>query len=270
MRPRELADKVVVQFEQLWKDLNISNDDFIRTSQPRHENRVRQIISRLVERDEIYLGKYEGWYDEGQEAFVTESTARENEYKSAINNKPLVRYSEPSYFFHLSKWIPKLIEHIQANPRFIQPDSRRNEVLSKLAGGAEDLSISRLLEKLGGWGVPMPNDPSHSVYVWIDALSNYYTALGLPEIGDQFDGKGRRFWPADLHLIGKDILWFHTVYWPCILMALEIPLPKTIFAHGWWTSEGKKMSKSLGNFISRKSSQKYARITAATSTATSC
>ena len=249
--PKQLADEVVVHFEQLWRDLNISNDDFIRTSQPRHERRVQEIIRRLVAKDEIYLGSYQGWYDEGQEEFVTESTARDNECKSVITGKPLVRYSEPSYFFRLSKWAPRLIEHIQATPSFILPEARRNEVLSKLAAGVEDLSISRPLEKLNNWGVPLPNDPAHSVYVWIDALSNYYTALGCPPVGDEYDGKGARYWPADVHLIGKDILWFHAVYWPCMLMALELPLPRCVFAHGWWTSEGKKMSKSLGNFVSR-------------------
>ena len=252
MTPQELADSVVVHFQQLWKDLEITNDDFIRTSSDRHEKRVQALVTELVKRDEIYLGKYEGWYDEGQEEFITESTARDNEYKSPINGKPLARYSEPSYFFRLTKWVPKLIEHIEANEHFVQPDARRNEVLSKLKLGVEDLSISRQQEKLGGWGVPMPNDPEHSVYVWIDALSNYYTALGLPEIGDEFDGKDGKYWPADVHLIGKDILWFHAVYWPCMLMALDVPLPKCVFAHGWWTSEGKKMSKTLGNFISRE------------------
>ena len=252
MAPRALADEVVVQFVDLWRELNISYDDFIRTSQPRHEKRVQELVRRLLASDQIYLGKYEGWYDEGQEEFVTESVARESNYTGAISGKPLVRYGEPSYFFRLSRWVPKLVEHIEAHEEFIQPASRRNEVLSKLAAGVEDLSISRLLDKLGGWGVPMPNDPAHSVYVWIDALSNYYTALGAPAVGDEYDGKGDRYWPANVHLIGKDILWFHAVYWPAMLMALELPLPQCIFAHGWWTSEGRKMSKSLGNFISRE------------------
>ncbi len=250
--PRELADKVVVGFRELWDELNISNDDFIRTSDIRHEARVQELIRRLVKRDEIYLGKYEGWYDEGQEEFVTESVASDNEYKSAINGKDLVRYSEPSWFFRLGKWAPKIIEHIESNPSFVQPVSRRNEVLSKLRQGVDDLSISRQSAKLGGWGIPMPNDPDHSVYVWIDALSNYITALGMPEIGDEFDSKAGKYWPADVHLIGKDILWFHAVYWPCMLMTLDIPLPECVFAHGWWTCEGQKMSKSLGNFISRE------------------
>jgi len=252
LTPQQLADSVVVHFQQLWKDLAITNDDFIRTSSPRHEKRVQALVGEMVKRDEIYLGKYEGWYDEGQEEFVTESTARDNEYKSPINGLPLTRYAEPSYFFRLSKWAPKLIEHIEANEHFVQPAARRNEVLSKLRMGVEDLSISRRQDKLGGWGVPMPNDPSHSVYVWIDALSNYYTALGLPAVGDEFDGAAQRYWPCDLHLIGKDILWFHAVYWPCMLMSLGLELPKCVFAHGWWTSEGKKMSKTLGNFISRE------------------
>jgi len=252
MTPSQLADEVVVHFQDLWRVLDITNDDFIRTSQPRHEKRVQALVQELLDRDEIYPGKYEGLYDEGQEEFVTESVARENDYRSPVNGKPLVRYSESSYFFRLSKWVPALIEHINGNPGFIRPDARRNEVLSKLSSGVDDLCISRMLDKLGGWGIAMPNDPSHSVYVWIDALSNYYTGLGLPEIGDEHDGQARRYWPADVHLVGKDILWFHTVYWPCMLMALEILLPKCVFAHGWWTSEGKKMSKSLGNFISRE------------------
>lgn len=250
--PQGLADSVVVHFQDLWKDLNITNDDFIRTSDARHESRVQKIIQTLVDKDEIYLGKYDGWYDEGQEEFVTESVARENDFKSEINDKPLIRYSEQNYFFRLSKWVPRLIEYIEANPGFVRPEARRNEVLSKLKLGVDDLCISRSADKLGGWGIPMPNDPSHSVYVWIDALSNYYTALGWPEIGDEHDAANTKYWPADVHLIGKDILWFHAVYWPCMLMALEQPLPKCVFAHGWWTSEGKKMSKSLGNFISRE------------------
>jgi len=251
LTPHQLADDVVTHFQSLWVDLNISNDDFIRTTEDRHENRVRNLVQTLVDRDEIYLGSYEGWYDEGQEEYVTESAARDNEYKSEINGKPLVRYSENNWFFRLSKWVPALIEHIEANPTFVQPAARRNEVLSKLRQGPDDLCISRNKAKLP-WGVEMPNDPDHVVYVWIDALSNYYTALGLPEIGDEHDGEAATYWPCDVHLIGKDILWFHAVYWPCVLMALDIPLPKCVFAHGWWTSEGQKMSKTLGNFISRE------------------
>ncbi len=252
MTPRQLADEVVAGFQDLWRELDITNDDFIRTSEARHEARVQSLVQALVDRDEIYLGKYEGLYDEGQEEFVTESIAREHDYCSPVNGQPLTRYSEPSYFFRLSKWAGWLIEHIEANPGFIRPEARRNEVLSKLRQGVDDLSISRLLAKLGGWGIAMPNDPAHSVYVWIDALSNYISALGMPAVGDEHDDCCLRYWPADVHLVGKDILWFHAVYWPCLLKALDMPLPKCIFAHGWWTSEGRKMSKSMGNFISRQ------------------
>ncbi|MFP4054863.1 MAG: methionine--tRNA ligase, partial [Phycisphaerae bacterium] len=249
--PDALADSVVVNFMDLWKALEISHDDFIRTSEDRHEKRVQELVRQLVETDEIYKGRYEGWYDEGQEEFVTESTARENDYKGPLSGKPLVKYEEENWFFRLGKWVPKLIEHIENHPTFIQPDARRNEVLSKLKQGVEDLCISRNRQKLP-WGVEMPNDPEYVVYVWVDALSNYMNALGIPEVGDDNDGRFAEFWPADVHLIGKDILWFHAVYWPCLLMALGRPLPKCVFAHGWWTSEGKKMSKSLGNFISRE------------------
>ncbi len=256
LSPQELADKVVVGFRELWEKLNISNDDFIRTTEPRHEKRVQKIIQDLVDKDEVYLGSYEGWYDESQEEYVTESTARDNDYKSAISGKPLVKYSEENWFFRLTKWLPKLVAHIEANPGCIKPQARRNEVLSKIKMGLEsgelgDLCISRNKEKLP-WGVEMPNDPNHVVYVWVDALSNYYNALGLPEVGDEFDNQAGQYWPADVHLIGKDILWFHAVYWPCILMALDIPVPKCVFAHGWWTSEGMRMQKTLGNFISRE------------------
>ena len=250
--PQQLADEVVEHFKRLWPELGITHDDFIRTTEDRHEQRVRAIITALVEKDEIYQGQYEGWYDEGQEEYVTESVARDNDFKSPINGRPLVRYSEENWFFRLSKWVPQLIEHIETvNPDFVKPEARRNEVLSKLKQGVEDLCISRNKAKLP-WGVEMPNDPEHVVYVWIDALSNYYTALGCPPIGDDHDEQYARYWPADVHLIGKDILWFHAVYWPCVLMALGVELPRCVFAHGWWTSEGKKMSKSLGNFISRE------------------
>ena len=253
--PMAMADENSEHFKSLWAELNISYDDFIRTTEPRHERRVQKLVQLLVDRDEIYLGEYEGWYDESQEEYVTETAAAENDYRSAISGKPLVKYSEENWFFRLTKWVPKLIEHIEADPSFLQPAARRNEVLSKLKLGLEsgelgDLCISRNKAKLP-WGVEMPNDPSHVVYVWIDALSNYINACGIPEIGDEFDGCRADCWPADVHLIGKDILWFHAVYWPCILMAAELALTKCVFAHGWWTSEGQKMSKSLGNFISR-------------------
>jgi methionyl-tRNA synthetase len=243
IEPKVLADRMVKVFQDFWKEIGITNDDFLRTTEQRHKTAVQEIIRRLLANDDIYLGSYEGWYDEGQEEFVTETEAKTREYKSSISGRPLTRFSEKSYFLRLKKYIPRLLQYIEQNPDFIQPTIRRNEVLSKLKQGVEDLSISRATLK---WGIPLPNDPDHVVYVWIDALSNYITALGYAS-ADQtlFD----KFWPADVHLIGKEILWFHTVYWPAILFSLNLPLPKKVFAHGWWTSGGRKMSKSLGNYI---------------------
>ena len=243
VEPQALADRVVAVFEALWPELRVTNDDFIRTSSPRHKTAVQEIVRKLVASGDIYLGAYEGWYDEGQEEFVTETEAKEAQYKSVISGRPLVRYQEPTYFFRLSKYVPRVLEHIERNPDFVRPETRRNEVVSKLKQGVADLSVSRATLK---WGIEMPNDPGHVLYVWIDALSNYVTALGY---GSGDDSKFRRYWPADVHLIGKEIMWFHTVYWPAMLMALGLDLPRQVFAHGWWTSEGKKMSKSMGNFI---------------------
>jgi methionyl-tRNA synthetase len=247
IEPRALADQMFATFQNFWKEIGITHDDFIRTSEDRHKSAVQEIVRRLVKSDDIYLGSYEGWYDEGQEEFVTETEAKAADFKSVISGRPLTRFSEKSYFFRLKKYAPRVLKFIEDNPDFIQPDARRNEVLSKLKQGVEDLSISRATLK---WGIPLPHDPDHVVYVWIDALSNYITALGYAspkESGDE--SLFKKFWPADIHLIGKEILWFHTVYWPAMLFSLNLPLPKTVFAHGWWTSAGRKMSKSLGNFI---------------------
>jgi methionyl-tRNA synthetase len=241
--PAKLADQVVQTFKDTWKLLGITHDDFIRTTEPRHKESVAKIVLKLVENEDIYLGSYQGWYDEGQEEFVTETEAKAAEFKSIISGRPLTRYSEPTYFFKLKKYAARVLEHIESNPNFLRPDSRRNEVTSKLKAGVEDLSISRATLK---WGIPMPNDPAHVLYVWIDALSNYITALGY---ASDDDAKFKQFWPADVHLIGKEILWFHAVYWPAMLMSLGLELPRELFAHGWWTAEGKKMSKSMGNFI---------------------
>jgi methionyl-tRNA synthetase len=243
VEPKALADKNVAVFEDLWRELSVTHDDFIRTTSDRHKAGVSKIVQQLVSTGDIYLGEYAGWYDEGQEEFVTETEAKANEYKSAISGRPLSRYSEKSYFFRLSKYVDRVRKLIEENVDFVQPASRRNELLSKLKEEIGDLSISRATLK---WGIPMPHDPAHVVYVWIDALSNYITALGY---GSDDSSLFQKFWPADLHLIGKEILWFHAVYWPAMLYALNLPVPKKIFAHGWWTSEGKKMSKSMGNFI---------------------
>ena len=243
IEPRALADKNAMVFENLWKELGVTHDDFIRTSSERHKVGVQKIVQSMLDTGDIYLGAYEGWYDEGQEEFVTETEAKTNEYKSAVSGRPLVRYKEPTYFFRLKKYVPRVLEYIERNRGFVQPEARRNEVISKIKQGVEDLSISRATLK---WGIPMPNDPDHVLYVWIDALSNYVTALGY---GTGDDARFRRYWPADLHPIGKEIMWFHTVYWPAMLFALGLEPPRRVFAHGWWTAEGRKMSKSLGNFI---------------------
>jgi methionyl-tRNA synthetase len=238
--PKELASRYTELFRSVWKELGITFDDFIHTSEERHKSAVQEIARRFLAKDDIYLGSYEGWYDEGQEEFVTETEAKNREYKSAISGKPLTRYSEPTYFFRLKKYVPQIIEHIEKNPDFIVPASRRNEVLSKLRAGVEDLSISRVTLK---WGIPLPNDPEHVIYVWIDALTNYITALGY---GTSDQSKFDKFWPANVHVIGKDILWFHTVYWPAMLLSLGIDLPTTVAAHGWWVSGGRKAGKSTG------------------------
>jgi methionyl-tRNA synthetase len=243
IEPVVLADQMVSVFQNLWKEIGITHDDFIRTTEPRHKLAVQEIVRRLVANDDIYLGSYAGWYDEGQEEFVTETEAKEHDYKSTISGRPLTRYSEKSYFLRLKKYAPRVQQFIEEYPEFIQPEARRNEVLSKLKQGVEDLSISRATLK---WGIPMPHDPEHVVYVWIDALSNYITALGYASDDETLF---KKFWPANVHVIGKEILWFHTVYWPAMLFALNLPLPKKVFAHGWWTSAGRKMSKSMGNFI---------------------
>jgi methionyl-tRNA synthetase len=241
--PKQLADEMSGVFQSLWKQLHITNDDFIRTPEARHHQTVQFVVNKLLANDDIYLGSYTGWYDEGQEEFVTESTAKAANFKSAISGRPLVRYEEATYFFRLKKYVPLVLKYIEDHPEFIQPESRRNEVVSKLKMDVEDLSISRATLQ---WGIQMPNDPAHVVYVWIDALTNYITALGY---GQNDDSRFQKFWPANVHLIGKEIMWFHTVYWPAMLMGLGLPLPKTVFAHGWWTSNGEKMSKTMGNFV---------------------
>src|SRR5437762_10428897 len=202
VEPRAHADKFVAIFQDVWKELGVTNDDFIRTTSDRHKIAVGKIVEKLVANDDIYLGSYEGWYDEGQEEFVTETEAKANEYKSAVTRKPLTRYKEPTYFFRLTKYVPEILAYIESNPQFIQPDSRRNEVLSKLRAGVSDLSVSRATLK---WGIPMPHDPSHVLYVWIDALSNYITALGYASKDERLF---RRYWlehgGVDVHLIGKE------------------------------------------------------------------
>jgi methionyl-tRNA synthetase len=234
------VDRVSQRFRDLRGPMALTNDDFIRTTEARHRESVQQLWRELVERDEIYLGTYAGWYAVRDEAFYAESELVDG---IAPTGAPVEWVEEPSYFFRLSAWQDRLLAFYDANPDFVLPETRRNEVISFVSGGLNDLSVSRTSFK---WGVPVPDDPDHVMYVWIDALTNYITAVGYPDDGcDQF----RRFWPADLHMVGKDILRFHAVYWPAFLMAAGIAPPKRVYAHGWWTSEGQKISKSLGNVI---------------------
>ena len=253
VEPQALADENAAEFERVLEVFGLTNDDFIRTTQPRHVRQVQAFVKRLLELDAVYLGEFEGWYDEGQEEYVTENRARETDYKSPISGKPLVKATEKNYYFRLSAFQDRLETFFDENPGFVRPEARRNEVLGRLREGLQDVPITRTNFS---WGIPFPDDEEHVIYVWIDALLNYATALGMAE-GDD-DAKGRhRYWPADLHVIGKEILWFHAVIWPAALMALDLPLPKCVYAHSFWISEGQKMSKSLGNFIDLPTIERY-------------
>src|ERR687892_626460 len=233
--PREWADDIVPRWLDVWKSLDISYDDFIRTTEERHEKPVQVFVQALYDRDEIYLGKYEGLYCVGCEAFKQPDELVDG--KCPLHGTEPDVVEEENYFFRLSNYREALIEHFESDSRSILPESRRNEVLGKLRQGLDDLSISRVRFD---WGVPIPWDPKHVIYVWVDALQNYTTAVGYGRDEEMF----ARIWPADVHLIGKDILWFHTVIWPAMLMALELPLPRTVFAHGFVQVGGEKMSKS--------------------------
>lgn len=237
--PKELADRVVGRFKDLWKLLGISNDDFIRTTEPRHERAVLAFYERIWQKGDIYLGEYEDWYCIPCESFWTEKELLDG-HRCPECGREVTRLKEKSYFFRLSRYQEPLLRLLEDNPDMVRPQSRYNEVLSFVRGGLKDLSISRMTSK---WGIPLPNDPECVLYVWFDALVNYLSGVGFPDDGYQ------HFWPADCHLIGKDILRFHAVYWPAFLMSAGLPVPKKVFAHGWWTVEGQKMSKSLGNVV---------------------
>ena len=236
---QQWADQNAKAFEDTFKRLGITNNDFIRTSQERHKERVEAYIRKLLESGDVYLGEYKGWYDAGQEEYVPENKAKEYEYKSPINGKPLVQKAEKNYFFKLSGYSDAILKLLEDQPDFVQPDARRNEVVGRIREGLHDVPISRT--GTGGWGIAVPDDTEQTIYVWIDALFNYRTTIDTSELA--------HYWPAEVHLIAKDILWFHAVIWPAMLMALDWPLPKQIYAHSFWISDGQKMSKSLGNFI---------------------
>ena len=234
----DFCDQTSGLFRDLWKHLDIHVDEYIRTTEKRHEDKVQELFALLMKNGDIYKGKYEGLYDVVSEAFVKETDAVKGPGGVLLgpdSGKPLQKLSEETYFFKLSKYGPALLEHYKANPGFLAPAHRAKELLNFVEGGLEDVSVSRTKVK---WGIPVPGDPDHTIYVWFDALINYWSAAA-----------GTNLWPADVHIVGKEIFRFHGVIWPAMLMAASLPLPKKVFAHGWWTVEGQKMSKSLGNFI---------------------
>ena len=242
MEPIKYVDGIIASFQELWKKFDIDYDDFIRTTQPRHEDVVCEVFNKLKEKGDIYLGSYEGHYCVSCETFYTETQIKEAEGVCPDCGGPVDIVKEESYFFKLSNYADRLLEYIDANPDFIQPVSRRNEMINFIKQGLEDLSVSRTTFS---WGIPVPNDPKHVVYVWLDALTNYISALGYTKGDERFE----KYWPADVHLVGKDIVRFHTIIWPIMLMALDLPLPKKVFAHGWILVNEGKMSKSKGNVV---------------------
>jgi len=241
--PQGWADQNAAEFEQVLRIFQLTNDDFIRTTQPRHMQQVQALVLRLQAAGALRKGSFEGWYDEGEEAYLTETRAKECAYLSPVSGRVLVRAKEENWYFKLSSFAPQLEALFASNLDFVRPAARRNEVLGRLREGLQDVPITRTNF---AWGIPMPGDPGHVIYVWIDALCNYITALGL---GDGSVPQRAKYWPADFHVIGKEILWFHAVIWPAMLMALQLPLPRCVYAHSFWIREGQKMSKSLGNFI---------------------
>jgi len=239
--PIELADRVVQRFQGVWERLEIAPDDFIRTTEPRHAKAVQHLFRDLEAKGDIYLGSYEDWYCTPCESYWTELQLDEQGHCPDCHRE-VSRLAEESYFFRMSAYQEPLLDHIRSHPNFIQPEIRRNEILRFVEGGLRDLSISRTTFS---WGVPVPDNPKHVVYVWFDALINYLTGAGYPDDPQRLADQ----WPATVHIIGKDILRFHAVYWPCFLLAAGLPLPEQIFSHGWWTIDGAKMSKSVGNVV---------------------
>ena len=238
--PIEYVDKIVAGFQNLWKMLNISNDDFIRTTQPRHEKVVQEVFRRIYEKGDIYKGAYKGLYCTPCESFWLERQLVDG--KCPDCGREVKEVAEEAYFFKISKYADRLLQYIEEHPDFIQPVSRRNEMINFIKQGLDDLCISRTSFD---WGIPVPIDPKHVIYVWFDALTNYLTPIGYLDDPEKF----HKFWPADLHLVGKEIVRFHTIIWPIILMALDLPLPKKVYGHGWLVVDGDKMSKSKGNVV---------------------
>jgi len=238
--PLAYVDAIVADIKDLWKTMLITNNDFIRTTEPRHEKVVQELFQKVFDKGDIYLSKYEGWYCTPCETFFTERQLVDGKCPDCGREVELLQ--EESYFFKMGKYASRLLEHIETHPDFIQPESRRNEVVNFIKSGLEDLCVSRTTFQ---WGIPVPMNSKHVVYVWFDALINYLSAIGYLDDPEQFN----RYWPADVHLMAKDILRFHAIIWPAMLMAMDLPLPKKVFAHGWIMLEGGKMSKSKGNVI---------------------
>jgi len=243
--PKQFCDQISETFRNLSKTLNLTNTDFIRTTEDRHEKTVQYLWNELLKNDDIYLSKYSGWYSVSDEAFYIEDEIEEIDgNKRSISSKSSVEWiEEESYFFRLSKWEKPLLEYYENHPDFISPISRKNEVVSFVKNGLKDLSVSR---KSFSWGIKVPNDKDHVIYVWLDALTNYISALNYPDKNNKLY---KDFWPASIHLIGKDILRFHAVYWPAFLLAAKIELPIKVYGHGWILSGDEKMSKSKGNIL---------------------
>lgn len=239
--PIEYVNPIVAGFQNLWKLLNISNDDFIRTTEKRHEKVVQEVFRRIYAKGDIYKGAYTGLYCTPCESYWTEHQLDENGCCPDCH-RPVQEVSEEAYFFKISKYADHLLKYIEENPDFIQPVSRRNEMINFINQGMEDLCISRTSFD---WGIPVPIDDKHVIYVWFDALTNYLTPIGYLDDPEKF----QKFWPANVHLVGKEIVRFHSIIWPCILMALDLPLPKQVFGHGWLVVDGTKMSKSIGNVV---------------------
>ena len=232
----KFCNEISQTFRDLSKTLNLSNTDFIRTTEDRHKKTVQHLWTQLEKNDDIYLSKYSGWYSVSDEAFYNEDEIIENNgtKKATVSGSTVEWIEEESYFFRLSKWQDNLLKYYEENPDFISPKSRKNEVISFVKSGLKDLSISR---KSFSWGIKVPNNPDHVIYVWLDALTNYISALNYPNINEKLY---KKFWPASVHLIGKDILRFHAVYWPAFLMAAKIPLPHKVYGHGWILSGDEK------------------------------
>ena len=238
--PQEYCDRMAEAFQAVWKRLDISYDDFIRTTEPRHVRGVQALFRAFVDAGDVYKGKYEGFYCVGCERFYPEKDLVDG--KCPVHKTVPQWLSEENHFFKLSAYAPRLLELYRKHPEFIIPETRRNEIVNVVEGGLEDISVSRASVS---WGIPFPNDPGHTVYVWFDALINYITGLGYPDPNGDYS----KYWPADLHVIGKDITRFHCIIWPAMLLSAKLPLPKTVLGHGWVQFQGEKLSKSLGNIV---------------------